>query len=104
MSWAELRSRFPVLERFAYLNAGTFGPLSQATFDAGRELRAWEAANGRAGKPYFDAMLARRDRVRVLIARVIHVPADRVALTDSTTSGVQIVVSGLGLAKGDEVV
>ena len=29
MSWADERARFPVLERFAYLNAGTNGPLSR---------------------------------------------------------------------------
>ena len=39
---SEARARFPVLERFAYLNAGTFGPLSRATLDAMAELRSWE--------------------------------------------------------------
>ena len=34
MSWPQARTRFPVLERFAYMNAGTFGPLSRATLDA----------------------------------------------------------------------
>ena len=31
-------------------------------------------------------------------------PPNHVALTDSTTQGVQIVVTGLGLGEGDEVV
>jgi len=104
MSWPELRARFPVLDRYAYLNAGTFGPLSRATLDAERELRAWEAENGRAGKTYFDAMLERRERVRAQVAAEIRVPPENVSLTDSTTGGVQIVISGLGLADGDEVV
>jgi L-cysteine/cystine lyase len=99
-----MRARFPVLERIAYLNAGTFGPLSSATLAAEGALRRWEAENGRGGKPYFDAMLERRDRVRALIADQIRVPPDHVALTDSTTEGVQIVVAGLGLGEGDEVV
>ena len=34
MTPAEARSLFPVLERVAYLNAGTFGPLARPTFDA----------------------------------------------------------------------
>jgi L-cysteine/cystine lyase len=104
VSWPEARARFPVLGRLAYLNAGTFGPLSRATLDAESALRRWEAENGRGGKQYFDAMLERRERVRALIAAQISVPADHVALTDSTTGGVRIVVAGLALGAGDEVV
>ena len=104
MSWEQARAAFPVLEKVAYLNAGTFGPLSRATLDAEGDLRRWEGEHGRGGKTYFDAMLERRDRVRSLLADQIRVPHDHVALTDSTTSGVQIVVAGLGLGDGDEVV
>ena len=104
MTWPQERARFPVLDRLAYLNAGTFGPLARATSDVEADVRHWEAEHGRGGKAYFDAMIERRERVRSLIAGQIHVPADHVALTDSTTSGVQIVVAGLGLGPGDEVV
>ena len=31
-SFEEIRATFPVLDRFAYLNAGTNGPLARATF------------------------------------------------------------------------
>ena len=34
MTVEEARALFPVLERVAYLNAGTFGPLARATADA----------------------------------------------------------------------
>lgn len=104
MSWADARARFPVLAERAYLNAGTFGPLSEATLAAEAEMRAWEGMNGRGGKAYFDAMLAARPRVRELLAGQIRVPAENVALTESTTQGVHIVVAGLGLGPDDEVV
>jgi L-cysteine/cystine lyase len=104
MRWPGARARFPVLERFAYLNAGTFGPLARATLDAMAEVRRWEGENGRGGRPYFDAMLARRDKVRTLLAEQITVPPEHVALTDSTTGGVQIAVTSLGLDERDEVV
>jgi len=104
VSWPEARSRFPVLGRLAYLNAGTFGPLSRATLEAMADLRAWEGTHGRAGKEYFEAMLGRRDRVRALIADQINVPEAHVALTDSTTQGVHVVLGGLGLTPDDEVV
>ena len=104
MSWEAERARFPVLREHAYLNAGTNGPLAEATIDAVSTLQAWEAANGRGGKTYFDAMLERRERVRGLIAAQIGVTPVHVALTDSTTRAVHLVVGGLGLRPGDEVV
>jgi len=103
MNWPELRARFPVLDEHAYLNAGTFGPLSRSALDAMSVLREWEAVNGRGGRAYFDEMLARRDRVRALLAAQIRVPAGCVSLTESTTQGVHVVVSGLALGPGDEV-
>lgn len=104
MSWAEQRAKFPVLAEHAYLNAGTFGPLSRATLDAMAELRAWEGAHGRGGKQYFEAMLERRALVRELLAPTVGTTPDHLALTDSTTQGVHIVLSGLGIGPGDEVV
>ena len=73
MSWADERARFPVLEQYAYLNAGTIGPLSRQTLDAMAELRSWEAEHGRAGKAYFDEMLERA-RARACAARASSSP------------------------------
>lgn len=104
MTWPEARARFPVLDRYAYLNAGSSGPLSRATLEAMARLRTWEGVHGRAGRAYFDEMLERRERVRALVAEQIRVPVDTLALTESTTQGVHVVVIGLGLGPGDEVV
>jgi L-cysteine/cystine lyase len=104
VSWAEERSRFPVFEHHAYLNAGTFGPLSSGTIAAVDEVRRFEADHGRAGRAFFDALLERRERIRGLIAAQLSVEPGSVALTESTSQGVQIVVLGLGIGPGDEVV
>jgi L-cysteine/cystine lyase len=104
VTWPEARAMFPVLDRYAYLNAGTFGPLSRSTLEVMAKLRAWEGIHGRAGRAYFDEMLERRERVRGLFAEQVQAPVDNVALTDSTTQGVHVVVIGLGLGPGDEVV
>jgi len=104
MSWADQRSRFPVLERYAYLNAGTFGPLARETFDAMEEVRTRELEHGRAGPRYYEEMGERRTRVRELLAEQLHAPLGCVALTDSTTQAVQVAVGALGLGAGDEVV
>ena len=104
VDWRDVRARFPVLERYAYLNAGTFGPLARSTVEAISSLRTWEAQHGRGGRAYFDEMLASRVRVRALLAEQIRVPAANVALTESTTQGVHVVVTGLGLGPDDDVV
>jgi L-cysteine/cystine lyase len=67
-------------------------------------LRAWEGEHGRGGKAYFEAMLERRTTVRALLAAQVGVAPERLALTDSTTQGVHVVVTGLQLRPEDEVV
>jgi L-cysteine/cystine lyase len=97
-------TRFPVLERWAYLNAGTLGPLSSATLAAMEERTRYDQERGRGGKAWFDDLLALRARVRERLAALLGAPADRVALAGSTTDGCNIVLSGFPLAIGDEVV
>jgi len=104
MTPAEARAQFPVLERFAHLNAGSLGPLSRATLDAMTERVRFDQEHGRAGRPWYDDIVALRGRVRGEVAGLLGTSADRIALTGSTTDGCNIVVSGLDLGPGDEVV
>ena len=104
MTVEEARAQFPVLERFAYLNAGTLGPMSRATIDAMEARNRFDHEHGRGGKTWFESVFTLRSRVREALAALIGAPADRVALTSSTTDGCNIVLSGFGLAEGDEVV
>jgi L-cysteine/cystine lyase len=104
MMFEEARAAFPVLERFAYLNAGSIGPLSRATAEAMRSELDADVAEGRAGKPFVDAMLELRAQVRERIAGIIGVDAARLALTSSTTNGCAIAVLGLHLGPEDEIV
>jgi L-cysteine/cystine lyase len=97
-------TEFPVLERFAYLNAGTLGPLSGATLAAIDDRMRFDEELGRGGKTWFDTVLELRARVRERLAAAIGAPADRLALTGSTTDGCNIVLAGLPLRPGDEVV
>jgi L-cysteine/cystine lyase len=104
MTFEEARAQFPVLERLAYLNAGTNGPLARATVEAVHAQLERDLHEGRSGAALVEELLARREAVRVALAAVIGVEADLVALTDSTTRGCQIVVAGLGLGPADEIV
>jgi L-cysteine/cystine lyase len=104
VNFEEARAQYPVLERFAYLNAGSSGPLAQATVDAVVESRRRDLEEGRSGRAYLDEMFAARERVRAALAAEIAVAPDRLALTRSTSEGCTIVLAGLGLGPGDEIV
>ena len=104
MTFEEARALFPVLERVAYLNAGTFGPLAEPTRRALAEQAHRDAGEGRAGKPYFDELLELRTGLRTAIAGLLATSPERVALTSSTTDGCNIVLAGLGLQPDDEIV
>ncbi len=104
MTFEEARAQLPVLERWAYLNAGTNGPLARSTAEAvGRQFER-EVREGRSGAGWIEDVLALREQARRGLAEVLAVDPALVALTDSTTRGCQIVVAGLGLGPDDEVV
>ena len=104
MTIEEARALFPALERVAYLNAGTFGPLARPTVDAMEDELRTAAADGRLGQAYFEHVLGLRDRLRERLAALVGVDPDQVSLTGSTTDGCNIVVAGLDLGPEDEVV
>ncbi|HET7044379.1 MAG TPA: aminotransferase class V-fold PLP-dependent enzyme [Gaiellaceae bacterium] len=104
MTFDEVRARFPVLDRLAYLNAGTFGPLSRVTSAAMAEEERRNVEEGRGGRRYFEGMLETRERVRAAIGEQVGVGPELVALTTSTTDGCNLVVHALGLGPDDEVV
>ena len=100
----EARAQFPVLDRYAYLNAGSSGPLAQATIDAIRARLEHDLAEGRSGKAYMEEVFESREHIRCGMAAVLGTSAELVALTDSTTRGCQVVAAGLDLTAADEVV
>ena len=104
MTYEEARAQFPVLERFAYLNAGTLGPLSRATLAAMDERMRHDQELGRGGNAWFAGVMALREQVRTQLAAAVGAQPERIALTNSTTDGCNIVLSGLDLAANDEVV
>jgi L-cysteine/cystine lyase len=104
MTPEEGRALFPVLERLAYLNAGTFGPIARRTADAVQAQLDAELAQGRFGKEYFERMLGLRTEARAALGSLVGAEPELVALTGSTTDGCNIVLAGLDLGPEDEVV
>jgi len=103
-SYEEVRAAFPVLEQYAYLNAGTNGPLPRVAAEAMIAEQLVDLAEGRGGEPYFSRALGMRDEVRAKLAALFGVEPAQVALTRSTTDGCNIVLAGLDLGPDDEIV
>lgn len=104
MDLSAIRAGLPVLERCAYLNAGSFGPLPRRTAEAMKRRLQRDLTEGRSGKAYFEEVFGLRAQVRGALARLIGAPEGSVALTTSTTDGCNIAVNALRLGPGDEVV
>ena len=98
------REEFPVLERHAYLNAGTEGPVPQAAEDAVRARMHADLVDGRSGRAYFDDVLDLAVRARAGYATALGADPSEVALTGSTTYGVNTVLGGLRFGSGEEIV
>jgi selenocysteine lyase/cysteine desulfurase len=102
MDAAALRREFPVLERIAYLNAGTAGPWPRAATLAEREVLEAMERDGRSDG-YFARGSELRARLRAAYAALLGAEPADVALTASTSDGIARVLVGLELGAGDEV-
>jgi selenocysteine lyase/cysteine desulfurase len=89
---SEIRKRFPVTERFAYLNSAAAGPVS---------IAAQAAASGyyekmmRDGDVHWNRWLADREEVRRKIADFINAEPEEIALTNNTSQGINVIVDAL---------
>jgi L-cysteine/cystine lyase len=98
----ELRDQFPVLERTAYLNAGTCGPLPTAARVALEDVYGFAEAEGRRAA-YYERLLELQPAQRAAYAARLGAAPEDVALTTSTSEGIVKVLAGLDLRRGDEV-
>jgi selenocysteine lyase/cysteine desulfurase len=99
----ELRAQFPVLERLAYLNAGSNGPVPRRALDAVGESLRHQAIDGRGDKAHFEENAARIDHLRDRIAALLGCETPELAITGSTTDGVNAALLALDLGRGDDV-
>ena len=101
---ATFRAQYPVFEQVAYMNAGTEGPIPAKAAEAVRQRIDRDTAQGRCGPAYIDDVMDLAGKLRSGYAEVLGCAAEEVALTGSTTDGVNTVVAGLDLRPGDEIV
>jgi L-cysteine/cystine lyase len=99
----DLRAQFPVFERVEYLNAGTTGPVPRRGYEAALASLRLQLAEGRSGESYFERCVERIDLLRARVAAVIEADLGELAITGSTTDGVNAALAALDLGPGDEI-
>jgi selenocysteine lyase/cysteine desulfurase len=87
----------------AYLNAGTCGPIADASVQATHAEVDEAARKGRAGT-HFLHVLELQERRRAAYAERVGAGPDDIALTTSTSEGIVRVLAALDLRAGQEIV
>ena len=103
MSVDSLRAQFPILERVAYLNAGTDGPVPRAAQEAVAREVSSEVDEGRA-HAHFERRFELQDALRAGYAELLGCGVDDLALTTSTSEGLGKVLAGMDIGPGDEII
>ena len=104
MDAAAFRAEFPVLERVAYLNTGTHGPVPRRGTRTAAEQVERELERGRGNQAHFAALVELQTAIRGRLAGLLGCAAEEVAVTRSTTDGIATVLSALELPPDCEVV
>lgn len=103
MTPLELRSEIPALQETAHLNYGAHGPSPRRVVEGG--LDAVEGHQYGAGvDDHYHAAFDAYDRMRTHIAEFVGAEPVEIALTESTTDGINRIANSLDWEQGDVVV
>ena len=96
--WWKVRSQFNLIDGFTFMNNGTEGPVPRVVIDANEQYIREIAENPSDNYRRDDV-----DVVRGKVAEFVGATADEIAVTRSTTEGMNIFAHGLDWKPGDEV-
>jgi L-cysteine/cystine lyase len=101
---AAVRQALPAVGAGIYLNTGSAGPIPAETAAAMAELEGWEVRTGRASAEFFEDFLERLAESRAGVAAVLASDVDAIAITHSTTEGMNIATWAVDWKRGDRAV
>src|SRR5438045_1115116 len=90
--WSQIRQRFPVTERVAYLNSAAAGPIAIAPQAA---AAGYYEKMMRDGDVHWNRWLADREAVRQQVADYINAEPEEIAFTTNTSQGINVIVDAL---------
>ena len=97
--WWKVRSQFNILDGMTFMNNGTEGPVPRVVTEANERFFREIAEN-----PSNNYRREEVDVVRGAVAEFVGANPDEIALTRSTTEGMNIFTHGLDWKAGDEVI
>ena len=97
----EIRSLFPALTKYTYLNSAAVSPIPTASIDAVNAQLADVSLNGSNNYPEW---IATKNRARALAAEMLGVEAEQIAFMRNTSDGFAAVANGLEWLPGDNIV
>lgn len=101
---AAVREALPALGAGIYLNTGSVGPLPAETAAAMAEFAIWERDIGRGHPDSIPDVLQRLAEARATVAALLTTDPTNIAVTRSTTDGVNAIVLAMDLRPGDHIV
>jgi L-cysteine/cystine lyase len=101
---AAIRELLPATAAGIYLNAGTAGPIPSESQAAMDEQAARDLTVGRGSPDQVEEVFQRWAELRASIAAVLVGDPDDVALTHSTTDGMNLAINALPWREGDRVI
>src|SRR5579863_1767650 len=100
--WQMVKRQYPLAEGLLYLNAANVCPASRLVLDRHLEyLRDFHSNPSFQNRDKYEPM---RESLRGKLARMLRVSADEIAITRNTSEGSNIIVKGVDLKPGDEVI
>jgi selenocysteine lyase/cysteine desulfurase len=99
--WSLVKRQFPLEENLIYMNAANVCPASRPVLDKHAEfMRDFQMNPSFQNRAKYEGL---REQLRGKLAAMLRVSADELAITRNTSEGSNIVVKGVDLKPGDEV-
>lgn len=97
----QIRSLFPALEHYTYLNSASVSPIPTTAVEAINKQLLDVSTHGSL---HYTDWVATKDRCRNLIAEMLHVRPEQIAFTRNTSDGFATIANGIDWKTGDNIV
>jgi cysteine desulfurase / selenocysteine lyase len=97
----QIRSLFPALEHYTYLNSAAVSPMPRTAVEA--VANQLDDVSTHGSLHYLD-WIATKNRARGLVAEMLNVRPDQIAFMRNTSDGVAAIANGIDWAEGDNIV
>lgn len=97
----KIRSLFPALEKYTYLNSAAVSPMPRTAVEAVYSQLNDVASHGAL---HYTDWIATKNRARGLVAEMLNVKPEQIAFMRNTSDGFAAVANGIDWAEGDNIV